>query len=70
MTSFEISCFPWVSLTSTRHGGGDWQWRLMGEGEILASGRGYTSQKECAAAVQVLRKHAATAELTDCTSAD
>lgn len=68
MTRFEISCFPWVSLTSTQHGGEDWEWRLMRGREVLVSRRGYTSQKACAGAVCALREYASTAEVMDCTS--
>lgn len=61
MTHFEISCLPWVSLTSTLHGGEDWEWRLVRSGEVLASGKGYISREVCAAAVNALQQHAGAA---------
>lgn len=67
MTRFEISRLPWVSLTSTQHGGEDWEWRLMQGEETLVSGRGYTRQIECVAAVDALKKHVAAAAVMDST---
>ena len=59
---FEIYRADRVKLTSILFSGEDWRWRFCsGAGQAIASGGGFGTERECASAVDALRKHAATA---------
>lgn len=60
--TFEIYREGEDRVSSTQFCGGDWRWRLVTtDGLVLAEAAGYPNQGTCEAAVQVLRKRAATA---------
>jgi uncharacterized protein YegP (UPF0339 family) len=59
---FEIYRADRVKLTSILFSGEDWRWRFCsGAGLTIASGGGFRSEGECAAAVDALRLRAGTA---------
>ena len=59
---FEIFRAERVSLTSILFSGSDWRWRFCAaSGALIASGKGYASERACAEAVAALRNGASTA---------
>lgn len=56
---FEVFRADEVSVTSTRHVGGDWRWRLSDQdGQVLVEAGGYPSEASCREAVEVLHSRA------------
>jgi uncharacterized protein YegP (UPF0339 family) len=56
---FEVFRADCISVTSTRHEGGDWRWRLSdADGLTLVEARDYRSEALCREAVAVLQARA------------
>ena len=61
---FEIYRTDRVNLTSILFSGGDWRWRFVApDGEQVAGGAGYVTERACADAVAVLRAGAGSAKV-------
>lgn len=55
---FQVFRAESVMLTSTRLGGGDWQWELhASNGALIAGGGGFDTKTECMKAVNFLKHH-------------
>jgi uncharacterized protein YegP (UPF0339 family) len=53
-----------VMLTSTRPAGGDWRWKLRAStGALIAKGSGFSTEKECLAAVTFLKDNSKNARI-------
>ena len=61
---FQIFRADSVMLTSTRLGGGDWQWQFRkSNGALIAEGFGFRTETECLAAVNFLKDHCQVARI-------
>lgn len=61
---FEVFREDEVSVTSTRHAGGGWRWRLCdASGLVVAEAGGYASEADCRAAVAAIQAHAGLASV-------
>lgn len=66
MLHFELSFADRVRLTSTRSGGGDWNWLLrMASGAVIARGTGYRTEGECRSAIALVQRGAGQAPIKD-----
>src|SRR3546814_7427462 len=63
---FEVYRAPFVRLTSTLSGGGDWRWRFCRPGGIVvAASQGYPTETECRHSIAMLACGAANAVVRD-----
>jgi uncharacterized protein YegP (UPF0339 family) len=64
---FEIHREDEVMVTSTQFCGGDWRWTLCSSrGQVLAEGAGFSSERDCRAAIATLKDKAAMASVMLC----
>ena len=49
-----------------RDAAGEWRWRLKASnGQIIASGQGYATERSCRDGIESVKKHAAAAEVVE-----
>jgi uncharacterized protein YegP (UPF0339 family) len=62
---FEVFQADEVMVTSTRHAGGDWRWRLCDQdGIVLVEANGYRTERHCRRAITILQSRAGSAPVS------
>ena len=62
---FEVFQAEEVMVTSTRHAGGDWHWRLCDQdGIVLVEADGYRTEQHCRRAITILKSRAGSAPVS------